>query len=92
MRNYFLAFALAVLVVLAGISLRSATGGSAALGIGGSPVPLPHKMAIGVNPPSLGIGGSPVPLPQRMGIGGSPVPLPHKMGIGGSPVPLPEKL
>jgi hypothetical protein len=70
MRNYFLAFALAVLVVLAGISLRSATGVNAALGIGGSPVPLPHK---------LGIGGSPVPLPHKLGIGGSPVPLPHKL-------------
>jgi hypothetical protein len=76
MKNYVLAFALALLVVLAGMSLRTATGGTAALGIGGSPVPLPPKNAIGM----VGIGGSPVPLPPKkaLGIGGSPVPLPPK--------------
>jgi hypothetical protein len=64
MKNYLLAFLLALLVVLTGMSLRRS-----AAGIGGSPVPMP--------PNAIGIGGSPVPMPPNAtGIGGSPVPMP----------------
>ena len=64
MKNYFLSFALAVVVVLTGVSLKQTVAG-----IGGSPVP--------PTPPSLmAIGGSPVPPtpPSVRAIGGSPVP------------------
>jgi len=64
MKNFLLAFLLALLVVLTGITLRRSVAG-----IGGSPVPLP--------PSAVSIGGSPVPLPPSAeSIGGSPVPLP----------------
>jgi hypothetical protein len=64
MKNYFLTGALAVLVVLTGVSLKQSVAG-----IGGSPVP--------PSPPKLmAIGGSPVPPspPKYLAIGGSPVP------------------
>jgi hypothetical protein len=64
MKNYLLAFMLALLVVLTSMSLRRSVAG-----IGGSPVPMP--------PNATGIGGSPVPMPPNAtGIGGSPVPMP----------------
>jgi hypothetical protein len=64
MKNYLLAFLLALLVVLTGMSLRRS-----AAGIGGSPVPMP--------PNAIGIGGSPVPMPPNaIGMGTSPVPMP----------------
>jgi hypothetical protein len=62
MKNYFLTCALAVLVVLTGVSLKRSMAG-----IGGSPIP--------PVPPSLAIGGSPIPpVPPSLGIGGSPIP------------------
>jgi len=62
MKNYFLTFALAVSVVLTGVSLKQSVAS-----IGGSPVPPSPKL--------MAIGGSPVPpSPKLMGIGGSPVP------------------
>ena len=64
MKNYFLTFALAVLVVLTGVSLKQSVAG-----IGGSPMP--------PVPPSLtAIGGSPMPPvpPSSTSIGGSPMP------------------
>ena len=66
MKNYFLAFLLALLIAVSSVALRR---GIAA--IGGSPIPLPPPQAVG-------IGGSPIPLPppQAVGIGGSPIPLP----------------
>jgi hypothetical protein len=50
-KNYFLAFLLALLVVLSSVTIRQSVAG-----IGVSPVPLPPTKA-------LGIGVSPVPLP-----------------------------
>ena len=78
MRNFSLALLLALLVVLAGLTLRRSVAG-----IGGSPVPWP--------PSGVHIGGSPVPWPPSgMHIGGSPVPWPPSGAqIGGSPVPWP---
>ena len=72
MKNFFLTFSLAVLVVLAGVSVRKSVAG-----IGGSPMPHPPKGAVAV----MGIGGSPMPHPPKgaaavMGIGGSPMPHP----------------
>ena len=64
MKNYFLTFALAVLVVLTGVSLKQSVAA-----IGGAPVP--------PSPPSMmAIGGAPVPPspPSVMSIGGAPVP------------------
>lgn len=64
MKNYLLAFLLALLVILSSVTVRRSV-----VGIGGSPAPLP--------PMALGIGGSPAPLPpMALGIGGSPAPLP----------------
>lgn len=57
MKNYFLAFILAVLVVLSSVSVRRSVAG-----IGGSPIPLPPK---GEVVDALGIGGSPIPLPPK---------------------------
>ena len=51
MKNFFLAFLLALLVVLSSVTIRQSFAG-----IGGSPMPLPPTKA-------LGIGGSPMPLP-----------------------------
>lgn len=78
MKNYFLAFVLALLVVLSGATVRGNLAG-----IGGSPAPIPPMGTVG-------IGGSPAPIPP-MGIGGSPAPIPpmSTMGIGGSPAPIP---
>jgi hypothetical protein len=50
-KNFFLAFLLALLVVLSSVTTRQSVAG-----IGGSPMPLPPMKA-------LGIGGSPMPLP-----------------------------
>ncbi len=64
MKNYFLSFVLAVLVVLTGVSLKQSVAG-----IGGAPVPMP--------PNATGIGGAPVPMPPNAAaIGGAPVPMP----------------
>jgi hypothetical protein len=52
MKNYLLAFLLALLVVLTGMSLRRSVAG-----IGGSPAPMP--------PNAVGIGGSPAPMPPN---------------------------
>jgi len=52
MKNYLLAFLLALLVVLTGMSLRRSVAG-----IGGSPPPMP--------PNAVGIGGSPPPMPPN---------------------------
>ena len=76
MKNHFIAFLLALLIVLSSVSLRRSVAG-----IGGSPIPLPPPEAQASN--ALGIGGSPIPLPppeartsKGLGIGGSPIPLP----------------
>ena len=64
MKNYVLSFALAVLVVLAGASVKQSLAS-----IGGSPAP--------PIPPSVtSIGGSPAPPipPSMASIGGSPAP------------------
>jgi len=64
MKNYLLAFLLALLVVLTGMSLRRS-----AAGIGGSPPPMP--------PNAVWIGTSPPPMPPNaVGIGTSPPPMP----------------
>jgi len=64
MKNYFLTFALAVLVVLTGVSLKQSMAA-----IGGSPMPVP--------PSVTAIGGSPMPVPpSATAIGGSPMPVP----------------
>jgi hypothetical protein len=64
MKNYFLTFVLAVLVVLTGVSLKQSLAG-----IGGNPIPpLP--------PSAMAIGGNPIPPlpPSAMAIGGNPIP------------------
>ncbi len=72
MKNFFLAFLLALLVVLSSASIRQSV-----VGIGGSPMPMPPKQMVAV-----GIGGSPMPMPPKqmvaVGIGGSPMPMPPK--------------
>jgi hypothetical protein len=63
-KHYFLAFLLALLVVLSSISVRRSV-----VGIGGTPPPMP--------PNYLGIGGTPPPMPPNaVGIGGTPPPMP----------------
>lgn len=52
MKNYLLAFLLALLVVLTGMSLRRSVAG-----MGTSPVPMP--------PNAIGMGTSPVPMPPN---------------------------
>jgi hypothetical protein len=104
MNRYTQALLLALLVVLASVSLRRVT--AAALGSEWqpsfsnsgttlSPVPPPHatgpEVAVGgspVPPPHVAVGGSPVP-PPHVAVGGSPVPPPH-VAVGGSPVPPPH--
>jgi hypothetical protein len=77
MKNYILTFLLAVLVVLASVSLRraitangvSATNAGAVLAIGPSPMPIP--------PSKVAIGPSPMPIPpSKVAIGPSPMPIP----------------
>ena len=64
MKNYLLAFLLALLVVLTSMSLRRSVAG-----IGTAPVPMP--------PNATGIGTAPVPMPPNaIGIGTAPVPMP----------------
>jgi hypothetical protein len=64
MKNTILAFVLALLIVLSGVSIRQRV-----LGIGTAPMPLP--------PPVVGIGTAPMPLPPpAVGIGTAPMPLP----------------
>ena len=64
MKNYFLTFVLAVLVVLTGVSLKQSVAG-----IGGAPVP-PTPSGL------MAIGGAPVPPTPKsnLAIGGAPVP------------------
>jgi hypothetical protein len=66
MRNFFLAFLLALLVVLSSVTIRQSVAG-----IGVAPAPLPPMKA-------LGIGVAPAPLPpmKALGIGVAPAPLP----------------
>lgn len=80
MRNYILTFVLAVLVVLASVSLRRAFATNAVdmssatlVAIGPSPAPIPPRS-------SMAIGPSPAPIPPRssMAIGPSPAPIPPR--------------
>jgi hypothetical protein len=77
MKNYILTLVLAMLVVLASVSLRRAfaasveVGSSTATFFAIGPSPLPPKVAA--------IGPSPAPLPPKAAaIGPSPAPLPPK--------------
>lgn len=64
MRNFLVAFLLALLVVLTSVSVRRSV-----VGIGGTPPPMP--------PNYLAIGGTPPPMPPNaVGIGGTPPPMP----------------
>jgi hypothetical protein len=64
MKNYLLAFLLALLIVLSAVTLRRGLAG-----IGVSPIPWP--------PNAVGIGVSPIPWPPNaVGIGVSPIPWP----------------
>jgi hypothetical protein len=78
MKRYFVAFELAVLIVLAVVGLRrsfaAVTGSTEQWNV-------------------TSIGSSPAPLYRAASIGSSPVPLPPKpvASIGSSPVPLPPK-
>ncbi len=76
MKNYILAFVLAVLVVLTGVTVRQSLAGPSSSGFGE------------VNPLTA-IGGSPMPpIPKAAAIGGSPMPpIPKAAAIGGSPMP-----
>ena len=77
MKNYILTFVLAVLVVLASVSLRnaiasnnvSANSAATLVAIGPGPVPYP--------PTKVAIGPGPVPYPpSKVAIGPGPVPYP----------------
>ena len=79
MKNYILTLVLAMLVVLASVSLRRAfaansadvNSGATLVAIGPSPCPLPPRVAA--------IGPSPAPLPPKVAaIGPSPAPLPPR--------------
>jgi hypothetical protein len=89
-KNYFLLFVLAVLIVLTGVTLRKtfavtnaspAQHVSNAVAIGTEPVPpWPKKLAIGTEPVP--------PWPKKLAIGTEPVPpWPKKLAIGTEPVP-----
>jgi len=79
MKNYVLTFVLAVLVVLASVSLRRAIA--------------PSSVDVSSTGTLLAIGPSPAPLPPRVSaIGPSPAPLPPRdSAIGPSPAPLPPR-
>ena len=77
MKNSLMAFAMAVLVVAGGASIRRSVAG-----IGTSPIPLPPKQPQQVMN-VLGIGTSPIPLPPKQEV--------SAFGIGTSPIPLPPK-
>ena len=66
MKNYFLAFVLALLVVLSGVSIRRSV-----VGIGTAPMPVPPMTV-------TGIGTAPMPVPPMtvVGIGTAPMPVP----------------
>jgi hypothetical protein len=76
-KNYILTFLLAVLVVMAGVSLRklvantgaSANDAAALVAIGPVPAPFPPKVAIGPVP---------APFPPKVAIGPVPAPFPPK--------------
>ena len=72
MKNYFLTFVLAVLVVLTGMTLRRSVANATQSGFAGQ-----NNL--------VAIGGSPTP-PIPKAIGGSPTP-PIPKAIGGSPTP-----
>ena len=72
MKNNFLTFVLAVLVVLTGVTLRRSVANATQPGFAG------HDNLVA-------IGGSPTP-PLPKAIGGSPTP-PLPKAIGGSPTP-----
>jgi len=55
MKNFFLAFLLALLVVLSSVSIRASVAG-----IGGTPMPRPPNKVVAV-----GIGGTPMPPPPK---------------------------
>lgn len=77
MKNYFLTFVLAVLVVLTGLTLRRTVANASQPGVS-------TQNAL------VAIGGSPTP-PIPSAIGGSPTP-PIPSAIGGSPTPpIPKK-
>jgi hypothetical protein len=80
MRNYILTFVLAVLVVLASVSLRRAiaanavdVSGATLVAIGPAPAPIPPRA-------SLAIGPAPAPIPPRssLAIGPAPAPIPPR--------------
>ena len=77
MKNYFLAFVLAVLVVLTGMTLRRSVANVAQPGSAGQ-----DRL--------VAIGGTPTP-PIPSAIGGTPTP-PIPSAIGGTPTPpIPKK-
>ncbi|MFZ0963377.1 MAG: hypothetical protein WAO35_21150 [Terriglobia bacterium] len=76
MKNYFLAFILAVFVVLSGVSIRRSVAG-----IGGTPAPIPPMQGQAVD--AFGIGGTPAPIPPMQGQ------AIDAFGIGGTPAPIP---
>jgi hypothetical protein len=79
MRNYILTFLLAVLVVLASVSVRNALGMSSAAANNGATV--------------LAIGPGPAPIPPRASaIGPGPAPIPPRASaIGPGPAPIPPR-
>lgn len=93
MKSYTLTFVLALLVVLASVSLRktmAANGAASAnvaslVAIGPEPVPWP--------PTRVAIGPEPVPWPPtHVAIGPEPVPWPPAhVAIGPEPVPWPPR-
>ena len=55
MKNFFLTFLLALLVVLSSVSIRASV-----VGIGGTPMPRPPNQLV-----AAGIGGTPMPRPPN---------------------------
>ena len=76
MKNYVLTVLLAVLVVLASMSLRRAIAANGDLSNNAATL--------------VAIGPGPAPIPHVMGIGPGPAPIPHVTAIGPGPAPIPH--
>ncbi len=64
MKNYVLTFLLALLVVLAAVTIRRSL-------LGTTP-------SVGPGPTLVSMGGDPVPIPPMVSMGGDPVPIPPR--------------
>lgn len=77
MKSYILTFLLAVLVVMASVSLRRMFASN-------QPVPNNATSLVAIGP-------GPMPFPPKVAIGPGPMPFPPKVTIGPGPMPFPPK-